>query len=295
MLSWVERVNQEIHYNVAAAMDCMDVGLEVPELQFLRNMTREESDAIISNPEWEVMGDTGMVMKKVTGPEVFFHAFYKDEEFTCRTISISDPYLLNGNQGPWVGDNGTTLFCGSSESIEPTMEKLAQMASRKERYLGFINLGVVFNGGKPYYRSLVYGTTEKFVGTILRLYDAGISSFFSDAMRETRNIPVAGYVAAIRLWAFPYSSVEQNRNLNVKDIDYTEWDGESYIIHGKGNKIIDAWKDLYSRLPKNGERGICFRTDGDVKPRRVMNELMRSKALKRVKSTELPQISEQIT
>lgn len=283
MVGWVERVNAEAHYNSVTAMDA---GLQLPRIKILNS--NDEIDAALKDPSCYV--ESGMAIEKIHGPEVTFHAFYQDHEFSCRTISINDTNLLAGGQGPDIGDNVTTIFCGRSkqiidgidqEPIEKAMEKLIDLAIKQEgEYSGFVNITVTYRDGIPYYKNVLYGYTLKYMAGLLSLYEGDISTFFMDpACREVRLSSVKGFGVTLRLWAYPYDE-EHNRSIG-EGIPGLEWDGESWIAVGRGDTIKDTWRDLYSTLAPLVNRGVCFRTDGEIKARRVFNEIMKRQLVKR--------------
>jgi len=280
MKGWVERLNAEMHYNAATALE---VGLEVPDVKFLRGMTNAEIDDITRNPQYEMIGDTGMVMERIHGPDVTFHAFYKNGELSCRTASIVDGSLLSGGQGPNIGDNACTIFCGSNPIVDGAIDKLAELAIRHEsEYTGFINVSVIFKDGIPYYRNIMYGTTYKFISGILELYDANMDVFFDDSSRDLRMSSIPGYGITLRVWSWPYD-IEGNKAFPE---GLMQWDGESYYMAGRGYKIKDVWRDLYSVIAGLGVNGACYKIDADVKARRIFNEIMRCQYVKRMESVE---------
>lgn len=277
MIGWVDRCNKEAHYNAATALE---VGLEVPEYKFLRGMTSSEIEDILHNPQYELIGDTGMVMEKIHGPDVTFHAFLKDRELSLETISINDGRLLTGGQGPDVGDAATTIFCGTNETMQGVIRRLGEMAlSHEKEYTGFINVSVVFKNNIPYYRNIMFGTTYKFVSNILQLYDSDLEVLFAGGNQD-RKMGVPGYGVSLRVWAWPYEIQRNQALIQNPEGSIFQWDGESYYLTGRGNRIKDAWKELYAAIPPVD--GMCYRTDADVKARRIYNEIMRCQYVNRL-------------
>jgi len=276
MNGWVDKVNTELHYNFVTAMDA---GMEVPAARILH--TNDDIENANNDPGIEII--SGMAVEKIVGPEITYHAFYKDKEFSCRTISIDDTKLLSGDQGPDIGDNATTVFCGSSRKfvdnvnqkpIEKIMDKLAEMAVEHDGdYTGFINVSVVYRDGVPYYRNILYGATYKFIKAVLNLYDGDINTFFNDpGCRDNRISSRPGFAISLRLYSYPYDL--QNNKAIGDGLQGIEYDGESCFIIGQGATIKEAWNNLYSEIAPLTKRGVCYRNDAGLKSKQVFNDIM---------------------
>ena len=195
MQGWIDKVNFEDHYNVAVAVEA---GMDVPDVRFLRTMSQEEQDKVMSDPAWDAMSG-GMLIEHIDGPECTFHAFHSDDGLSCRVVSVTDPELMAGGQGPDIEDNCTTVFCGRNKNIDLVIDKLLAMALKHdEKYTGFISVSVVFKDNIPRYRKITFGATFKFLLGVLALYDADMKTFFTPELRGERMKVVKGYGATIR-------------------------------------------------------------------------------------------------
>lgn len=280
---WIESVNSDPHINLVTAMDA---GLTPPRVRILKS--NSEIEEVMRDPAWGIV--SGMAVEKIVGPEVTYHALYRRGEFSCRTISINDTELLTDGHGPDIGDNATTIFTGMSKPrpgedvgpIEPCLDRLAELAIRHEgEYEGFISVRVTYQDGIPYYQGLEYGASMKLIDGIITLYDADISTFFNDESRELRLSMIEGYAATLRLYAYPYD-IERNKKV-CEGIPGLIWDEScgSWIALGRGRTIKDTWREMYAGLKPYVSRGVCYRTDGEIKPRRVYSEIMRRQLVTR--------------
>lgn len=271
---WIETVNSDPYKNIDIAIGA---GLPIPDVRFTRKMDDDEKNSILSSGLWDVVGDTGIIIEHIDGPECTFSAYYDGDSLSCRVVSIHDPYLLTGGQGPNIGDNLCTVFSGTSRQIEPVIDRLlATVLKNDPNYRGFINVSVVWRGA-PYYQYISYGASYKFIVGLLRLYGVDFNTF---ASKEFNRGPIMGFGVTMRLWIYPYDR-ENNKKAVIEEVDH---DDESVIVSWRGDNIWKAWNGLYKNIGHIENAGICWRIDGDVKARQVFNDLRRLHYVEKVKT-----------
>lgn len=266
MNDWPDLVNTLPQYNVAAALEA---GMMTPDVLFLSTISQAKREEMFASDEWDVIGATGMAIRRMSGLDVTFHCYFDGEKFRGWCASINAKELLTGNQGGLLQSNCMTLFTGSSETVKPFMIKLGEMAANKAPYKGMITLEVFYVGNIPYYRNIRYGATFQ----LLHGYRA---LFGTESMDADYDETPGHFVASMRIWGYPYTTDVNATILNnvpVSRVPQTVYDGESHLLFAPGESIRDAWRNLYAQVQGLEKYGVCWRVDGDVKPRRIRHEL----------------------
>jgi len=267
----IEFYNSQVQYNVALAFE---LGMDVPETLFLGNL--EDKDEIFFSPEWDILSHN-FALRHIEGIEITASAFWNGESFSYFTLSSRDNYLLSGAQGIKLSDNILTCWSGKLNITKKIFKRIEEKLLNEE-FIGFVHFDIVLDEDRAYYQKITFGSTVDFITCLSELHDKHMDVLTRDEDKRPR-----GFASSLRLFVYPYDpdtnilyidSCVREKRFNQSPIIVQKGD-ESYILCRKGSTIKDSWREIYKDTKGLALHGICFRTDGGRKARRIFNEIKR--------------------
>jgi hypothetical protein len=271
----IEKVNSSYLHNIAFGFEA---GLRVPEIRYIEKTPEDELQGMRSNGNWTE--DSGMMIRKKDGSRIICIDFWDGEKFIYPHIAINDRRLLGGGQGPQLEANSVTLFRNIDRICIDEFRKIAHLIKQREdTYRGYVTLEVTITPTDTWFGSVGFGLVADYIFLLSKLYGIDISQDVPDwGIDHAHN-----FVCSLRLWAYPYSSVNNARVIEIlpyqngMDISYGE---DCYIVMSGGKRIFDCWKRLYDSIPEGiTEHGVCYRTDGDDLAKRTYHTLKKEEII----------------
>lgn len=260
-------VREQRQHEIALAYD---MGLVVPDVKFIGN-----EDIELDN-SWYMAIPGKLIIKKIPGIDVSLSVWWDGEKFSFYTVVVSDPYMMNGGQGPALESNIITVFPGKIQCLKSPLSKLAAIIREREPYYkGFVILDVILNDQKAYYKRIHFGTTYDIIYAMGTLVDMNPDDLIAFIERDGNMKKPEGFSASLRLYAYPYEP-DLNFHVVISGPEIKAHRGpECFFLTEKGRTIRETWKKIYKHTYGLQEYGVCYRTDGDNKARKVFNRLKR--------------------
>ena len=261
----------QMRHNLALAFD---IGLEVPEFHLLRNKSEEEREQF-TPAEWRIIDD--VAFKRIKGFDVTCLMFWTREKFRFQTIVINDNKLLTGGQGMELDYNCVTVFAGKIELGTQLNRLKKELIEREPDFRGFITLDLTLTEHKIYYRHISFKVKEAYFYAIEALAGQSIGTILGALEADTPVEKPKGYGAALCLYEYPFNPVTNYPVENiVTHIDMYDMP----IVTGRGDKIKEAWDNVYKTIPDDVTYyNVCYRTDGDKLARDTAHFLFKHKKL----------------
>jgi len=269
---------QQLQYNIALAFD---IGLEVPELKYLRTIPEEERDAVVNDPfSWRIYPYLNLAIQRITGLEMTWTAWWDGERFKNITLSIQDKWLLDGNQGVELESNLVTVFKGETLTIGKHIGRLAKNIKEKDpEFKGFVSMDLIFKKGKAYYKAIHFGVSYDYVYCLSKM--AGINpDLLAVKLEKNEDVNLElDYAGSVRLWSYPYEA-EYNKEVLLENSEHILEGDESFICVCSGKSIACVWKRVYEVLHNSKLYEACYRTDGHYRATDIIYKLRKMKYIK---------------
>jgi hypothetical protein len=158
-------------------------------------------------------------------------------------------------------------------------EKIGESLVKYEpEWRGLVSVAVtITSDNKPFYKKVTFGVHEDYLFCLGYLYGGSVDDFSKNLIEDTL-LAAHKYAVSTRLYAYPYIVNNNKKIVTLRTNNLFEID-EAYVLCHGGDTINQSWKNLYHQIDGINKFGVCYRTDGDKKARRVFNDVKRSRFL----------------
>lgn len=258
MTTWHDNVNHNVKDQISLAVK---LGLHIPD--FIPIANEKEMTLALLNPDTFIRED--YAFQKTLGTQVGFAAYYNGDRFVNYIGIIRDSFMFSGSQGVELDDNIIMIYGIDYRIVSLYFKRMDKFLKEiKSSFIGFVQLNVFVDHNKKFwYDSITIGAQPELVEAFKLLVGHGDYTSFDEPLFFNNRYACSAKVVP---FGWPYSPIKHISE--DAEIILDTWglipddDVNCFFCLGKGERIKDAWKELYHNCAGVERFNYIYRIDG---------------------------------
>lgn len=238
-----------------------------------------------------------ILQKVVDGWEISTEGWFDGSDWIHFNHTVEDKRLMNGSLGPTIGSQSNTVWV-KRKMGGLLIRNLRNMTPflKAAKYIGPIDINSIVSSedGEPYFLEFSPRFGYDAIYCLMALMKTSLTEFFQNGFKADFH---SGFTASARISIPPYPYSEprlldafakevpvsgKTDNFWMEDVLFDDRircagaDGILGVMTGRGETVIDAWKQVYEHIGQiNVGAYLQFRTDGPRRAEKVLKAFQR--------------------